>query len=144
MHTLMDLQRAVALVPEKQIYAYDSLTLTSINRKAYMGTPLEDMEPPCEHKKISVGHISERNSKVRPPWVASPPLDSDYLWPQLHHMSRQKWFGTHQRDGCHHFTIRPQQKEGFPGWEYNIWWNQYGHTPSILQDVRSGMMGFQR
>ena len=49
----MEPQRAVALVPEKnKIYAYDSLISTWINRNLYMGTPLEEMEPPCEQKAL--------------------------------------------------------------------------------------------
>ena len=31
---------------------YDSLTLTSMNKIAYMVTPLEDSEPPCEQKAL--------------------------------------------------------------------------------------------
>ena len=120
-----------------------------------------------------VKHISERNPRVRPPWVASPPRKFDYLWPQLHqHEQTEMVWNTSKRwmpafydtstaewrvrrlgiqhmvepiwTYSQHFARRPQRNDGFPEMNCSLWWDPCGHNMRILQDVRSGMIGFQK
>ena len=88
------------LISEKKIDPHDSLTLTSTNQNAYMVTPLEDMEPPCEQKALV--------------WNTSLQEIQGILKVVIQHVVES--IEIHSQ----HFTRCPQRNDGFPEMNCNL------------------------